>query len=201
MDEPLSSLDAKLRVDMRTELKGLYKRLGATFIYVTHDQAEAMTMADRNVVISKGRIEQLGTPLEISNRPATRFVAGFFGIPTMNFLDGTVKSGGGAPRFRAAGLKHPLPDAVPASLAGRKVVLGVRAEHVVIDDAAATSGTARLLEPLGDATLVHFDAGEGRSLVAKVPPSTKLAPGSPLGSSFVPEHCHLFDPTSGLRQI
>ena len=91
MDEPLSSLDAKLRVDMRTELKGLHKRLNATFIYVTHDQAEAMTMADRIVVMSKGRIEQVGTPLDIYNRPATRFVAGFFGTPTMNFLEGTVE--------------------------------------------------------------------------------------------------------------
>ena len=103
MDEPLSSLDAKLRVDMRTELKRLHGRLKATFIYVTHDQAEAMTMADRIVVMSKGRIEQLGTPLEIYNRPATHFVAGFFGMPTMNFLEGVVEIGPAGPRFRGAG--------------------------------------------------------------------------------------------------
>ena len=103
MDEPLSSLDAKLRVDMRTELKRLHERLKATFVYVTHDQAEAMTMADRIVVMSKGRIEQVGTPLEIYNRPATRFVAGFFGTPTMNFLEGTVEANGGGRRFRGAG--------------------------------------------------------------------------------------------------
>src|SRR5262249_57234176 len=90
MDEPLSSLDAKLRVDMRTELKALHRRLSATFVYVTHDQAEAMTMADRIAVISKGRIEQVGTPLDIYNRPASQFVAGFFGTPTMNFIAGTI---------------------------------------------------------------------------------------------------------------
>ena len=136
MDEPLSSLDAKLRVDMRTELKGLHKRLNATFVYVTHDQAEAMTMADRIVVMSKGRIEQVGTPLEIYNRPVTQFVAGFFGTPTMNFLEGTVEVNGSGRRFRAAGLEQPLPDAVPAAVAGRKVVLGVRAEHVLVGNGA-----------------------------------------------------------------
>ena len=123
MDEPLSSLDAKLRVDMRTELKSLHKRLGATFVYVTHDQAEAMTMADRIVVMSKGRIEQIGTPLEIYNRPATRFVAGFFGMPTMNFLEGTVEANNGTRCFSAAGLQHPLPGAVPAELVGRSSCL------------------------------------------------------------------------------
>jgi len=201
MDEPLSSLDAKLRVDMRTELKRLHERLKATFIYVTHDQAEAMTMADRIVVMSKGRIEQLGTPLEIYNRPATQFVAGFFGMPTMNFLEGTVENGAAGARFRGAGLEQALPASLSTDLSGRKVVLGVRSEHVVIDAAASTPGTARLLQPLGDATLVHFDAGEGKSLVAKVSPSTELAPGLPLKFRFLPEHCHLFDAASGQRQI
>ena len=200
MDEPLSSLDAKLRVDMRTELKRLHGRLKATFIYVTHDQAEAMTMADRIVVMSKGKIEQLGNPLEIYNRPATRFVAGFFGTPTMNFLEGVVEAGPAGPRFRGAGLEQALPASLSTSLYGSNVALGVRSEHVVMDGAASTPGTARLLEPLGDVTLVHFDTGEGRSLVAKVAPSTELAPGSLLKFRFVPEHCHLFDATSGLRR-
>ena len=143
MDEPLSSLDAKLRVDMRTELKSLHKRLGATFVYVTHDQAEAMSkMANWIVVMSKGRVEQVGTPLEIYNRPATRFVAGFFGMPTMNFLEGTVEANDGARRFRMAGLEHPLPDAVPAGVSGRMVVLGVQAEHVLVGDDAAHPGMA-----------------------------------------------------------
>jgi ABC-type sugar transport system ATPase subunit len=199
MDEPLSSLDAKLRVDMRTELKSLHKRLGATFIYVTHDQAEAMTMADRIVVMSRGRIEQVGTPLDIYNRPATRFVAGFFGMPTMNFLEGTIELAGGARRFRAAGLEHPLPDAVPAGLVGRQVVLGVRSEHVLVGDSAELKGTAQLTEPLGDATLVFFDDGRGHGLVAKVGPATTLAPGSPLSFRFAQDACHLFAADDGAR--
>ena len=198
MDEPLSSLDAKLRVDMRTELKRLHGRLKATFIYVTHDQAEAMTMADRIVVMSRGRIEQLGTPLEIYNRPATRFVAGFFGTPTMNFLEGVVDGGAAGPLFRGGGLEVALPVSLSNGLHGREVALGVRSEHVLIG-AGSTSGTARLLEPLGDTTLVHFDAGQGKSLVAKVAPSTQLAPGAPLKFSFAPEHCHLFDANTGSR--
>ena len=200
MDEPLSSLDAKLRVDMRTELKRLHERLKATFIYVTHDQAEAMTMADRIVVMSKGRIEQLGTPLEIYNQPATQFVAGFFGMPTMNFVEGVVEIGAAGACFRGAGLEQALPASLSTNLYGRNVVLGVRSEHVVIDGAASTPGTARLLQPLGDATLVHFDAGEGKSLVAKVAPSTEIAPGSPLKFRFAPAHCHLFDAASGQRR-
>ena len=199
MDEPLSSLDAKLRVDMRTELKGLHKRLKATFVYVTHDQAEAMTMADRIVVMSKGRIEQVGTPLEIYNRPATQFVAGFFGMPTMNFLEGTVEVNGSGRCFRAAGLEQPLPDAVPAAVADRKVVLGVRAEHVLVGNGGALRGTAQLTEPLGDMTLVYFDYGQKSPLVAKVGPATPLQPGTPLSFGFAAERCHLFDAGSGAR--
>jgi len=199
MDEPLSSLDAKLRVDMRTELKGLHKRLKATFVYVTHDQAEAMTMADRIVVMSKGSIEQVGTPLEIYNRPATQFVAGFFGTPTMNFLEGTVEVNGSGRRFRSAGLEQPLPDAVPAAVADRKVVLGVRAEHVLVGNSAALRGTAQLTEPLGDVTLVYFDYGQTSPLVAKVGPSTPLQPGTPLSFGFAADYCHLFDAGSGAR--
>jgi multiple sugar transport system ATP-binding protein len=192
MDEPLSSLDAKLRVDMRTELKALHKRLGATFVYVTHDQAEAMTMADRIVVMSKGRIEQVGTPLDIYNRPASRFVAGFFGTPTMNFVEGTVEVNGGGRRFRALGLEQALPDAVPADIAGRPVVLGVRSEHVLLGDGTSLKGTVQLTEPLGDVTLVHFDYGQGAALVAKAGPATPLQPGSALSFRFVADYCHLF---------
>ena len=157
-------------------------------------------MADRIVVMSKGKIEQVGNPLEIYNRPATRFVAGFFGTPTMNFLEGVVEAGSAGPRFRGAGLEQALPASLSTSLYGSNVALGVRSEHVVMDGAASTPGVARLLETLGDVTLVHFDTGEGRSLVAKVAPSTELAPGSPLKFRFVPEHCHLFDAMSGLRR-
>ena len=189
MDEPLSSLDAKLRVDMRTELKRLHARLKATFIYVTHDQAEAMTMADRIVVMSKGKIEQLGTPLEIYDRPATQFVAGFFGTPTMNFLEGMVEGSAGGPRFRGAGVEQTLPPSLPASLGGRKVVLGVRSEHVLINGAngaAATPGTTRLLEPLGDVTLVHFDAGRGSRWSQRLHPKLRWRRGRRCSSASRP---------------
>jgi ABC-type sugar transport system ATPase subunit len=199
MDEPLSSLDAKLRVDMRTELKALHKRLNATFVYVTHDQAEAMTMADRIVVMSRGVIEQIGTPLDIYNRPATQFGAGFFGMPTMNFVEGSVEVDGSARRFRAAGLEQPLPNAVPVEVAGRRIVLGVRSEHVLVGNGTALAGTAQLTEPLGDATLVYFDYGQPGPLVAKVEPTTTLQPGSRLSFSFAADFCHLFDAASGAR--
>ncbi|MBN8920235.1 MAG: ATP-binding cassette domain-containing protein, partial [Rhizobiales bacterium] len=204
MDEPLSSLDAKLRVDMRTELKGLHHRLKATFVYVTHDQAEAMTMADRIVVMNRGRIEQLGTPLEIYGRPATMFVAGFFGAPAMNFIDGTVEADGGARRFRSEVVTHALPNGVSGDLAGRRVTLGVRAEHVTIAQGAAGSegerrGTVRLTEPLGDASLVFFDCGLPAPLVAKVPPDVRFAPGDAVAFRFIPDHCHLFDSAAGAR--
>jgi multiple sugar transport system ATP-binding protein len=199
MDEPLSSLDAKLRVDMRTELKALHRRLNATFVYVTHDQAEAMTMADRIVVMSAGRIEQVGTPLEIYNRPATRFVAGFFGTPTMNFVKGAIEIDNGSRLFRSQGLNKELPQSVPAEIAGRDIVLGVRSEHVVVGDGAVHTGTVQLTEPLGDATLVHFDYGTNNPLVAKVEPTTALQPGGQLSFDFVANHCHLFDAGSGTR--
>ncbi|MCW5734687.1 MAG: ABC transporter ATP-binding protein [Enhydrobacter sp.] len=199
MDEPLSSLDAKLRVDMRTELKRLHNHLKATFVYVTHDQAEAMTMADSIVVMSKGRIEQLGTPLAIYNTPATQFVAGFFGTPTMNFLEGTVTANGTGCRFEAPGIDQPLPDGLPSSIAGKKVTLGVRSEHVLVDANAQHVGTVLITEPLGDSTLVHFEYGQGKTLVAKVPPTTTLGPGAVLKFRFAPYACHLFDAAGGGR--
>lgn len=199
MDEPLSSLDAKLRVDMRTELKGLHHRLKATFVYVTHDQAEAMTMADRIVVMNRGRIEQSGTPLEIYGKPATQFVAGFFGTPTMNFLTGEVVEQEGRRVFRSGDFEQPLPAPLSPSLAGKRVVLGVRAEHVLVEEQGGRAGSVRLTEPLGDATLIFFDWGQSQPLVAKVLPNTALRPGSSLGFRFIPEQCHLFDAEGGAR--
>jgi len=198
MDEPLSSLDAKLRVDMRTELKGLHERLGGTFVYVTHDQAEAMTMADRIVVMNGGRIEQLGGPLDIYRTPATRFVAGFFGMPTMNFLEGEIANGDGAPMFVTDKIKTPLPQNLPTGLSGRKVTLGVRSEHVVATD-GATDGKVSLIEPLGDATLVFFDYGGPSRLVAKVDPDLHFGPGDSLTFGFEADNCHLFDAENGAR--
>jgi len=198
MDEPLSSLDAKLRVDMRTELKGLHKRLSGTFVYVTHDQAEAMTMADRIVVMNGGQIEQLGGPLDIYRKPASRFVAGFFGTPTMNFLDGEIAAGDGAPVFVTDAIRAPLSSDLPASLAGRKATLGVRSEHVLAGD-GTIGGTVSLIEPLGDATLVFFDYGGPARLVAKVDPDKVIEPGDNLSFAFDAGNCHLFDTDSGAR--
>ena len=198
MDEPLSSLDAKLRIDMRTELKRLHEQLDATFVYVTHDQAEAMTMADRIVVMSGGRIEQVGAPLEIYRKPATQFVAGFFGMPTMNFLSGTIESRGGALVFRSNNVEQPLPATIAGDIAGRNVVFGVRAEHVMVGrgDMAAQ---VKLVEPLGDGTLVFCEFGGESMLVAKVDSEAALTPGTKITFGFDAARCHLFDAASGAR--
>jgi ABC-type sugar transport system ATPase subunit len=167
LDEPLSSLDAKLRVEMRTELKHLHERLRSTFVYVTHDQAEAMTMADRITVMRAGHVQQIGTPLDIYRRPANLFVAGFFGMPTMNTIRGRL-SHNGTSCFHAANLEIVLPEeVVPGAARGRDVYLGVRAEHLVLGS-SGTPGQVVLTEPLGDATLVFLEYGGDVQLVAKV---------------------------------
>lgn len=202
MDEPLSSLDAKLRIDMRTELKHLHDELNGTFVYVTHDQAEAMTMADRIVVMNAGRIEQLGGPLDIYRRPATRFVAGFFGMPTMNFIAGEIAGNGSGAVFKAEKLETKISGDVDAAHAGKKVELGVRAEHVFVTDpgqAGAMPATVKLIEPMGDATLVFFDYADGRRLVAKVDPDLVVAPGDDIHFRLDAGNCHLFDAGSGAR--
>ena len=202
MDEPLSSLDAKLRVDMRTELKHLHEQLGGTFVYVTHDQAEAMTMADRIAVMNDGRIEQVGEPLEIYRRPASHFVAGFFGMPTMNFLHGTVAAAQGGSEFRGTGLAAALDPAAAAGLAGRDVVLGVRSEHVLVVDAdapGAVPARVSLIEPLGDATLLFFEHGGARRMVAKVDPDLPASVGDAIHVALDTANLHLFDAAGGAR--
>ena len=198
MDEPLSSLDAKLRVDMRTELKRLHDRLKATFVYVTHDQAEAMTMADRIVVMNGGKVEQVGSPLDIYDTPMTQFVAGFFGMPTMNFLEGVLTSSNGDPIFKSGSLEISLPEESTQNIKDNKVVLGIRSEHVNVSD-GALRGQARIIEPLGDASLVYFEFGEEEELVAKVSPELRISPGDQLMFSLQASHCHLFDQRGGHR--
>lgn len=198
MDEPLSSLDAKLRIDMRTELKHLHQRLRATFVYVTHDQAEAMTMADRIVVMNRGHVEQVGAPLEIYRRPTTQFVAGFFGTPTMNFVTGRIEGQNGSLVFRGKNVTQPLPANTAPDLAGREVVFGVRAEHVAIGP-GAMQGRVDLVEPLGDGTLVFFNFGGDAPLVANVDPEATLAPGDTVTFSFDVARSHLFDAADGRR--
>jgi ABC-type sugar transport system ATPase subunit len=196
LDEPLSSLDAKLRVEMRTELKQLHERLRSTFIYVTHDQAEAMTMADRIVVMRDGHIEQIGTPLEIYRRPANLFVATFFGTPTMNVIEGQVRDEP-PPRFRANHLEVALAEhTVP--LAGREVALGIRAEHVYLGEPGLPA-TVRLTEPLGDETLVFFDYGGNTQLVAKTDGDCALKVGDRVYFTFEAAGVLFFDSQDGAR--
>ncbi len=192
MDEPLSSLDAKLRVDMRTELKHLHDQLKATFVYVTHDQAEAMTMADRIVVMNEGHILQVGAPIEIYRYPSNRFVAGFFGTPTMNFIKGTINAEGGKLVFRAKNLDQPLPPQTRLTKDKGEVTLGIRSEHVLIGK-GSSRGQVTLTEPLGDETLVFFEYGGEAPVVAKVSPEMTLAVGDLIEFGFDSLRFHLFD--------
>ena len=194
MDEPLSSLDAKLRVEMRTELKRLHATLKATFVYVTHDQAEAMTMADRIVVMHGGIVQQVGPPLALYNEPVNRFVAGFFGVPAMNFVDGELREG----RFTAAALSVPAGGAAAA----RPATLGVRPEHVrLTSETEGWPATVGLIEPLGDETLVFLDWGGPGSLVAKVDAEEKVAPGDRRRFTFNPDRLLFFDEETGRRIV
>jgi multiple sugar transport system ATP-binding protein len=197
MDEPLSSLDAKLRVDMRTELKRLHGALKATFVYVTHDQAEAMTMADRIVVMDRGLVQQVGPPLTVYGDPANRFVAGFFGVPSMNFIEGEVREASGRLGFRA-----PMGDLTLSRSTGAvgPAVLGVRPEHIILADGPDTWPAAvSLIEPMGDETLVFLDYRGPASLVAKVDAEEKVAVGDRRRFGFRSDKLVFFDSATGER--
>jgi ABC-type sugar transport system ATPase subunit len=198
LDEPLSSLDAKLRVEMCTELKQLHARLRSTFIYVTHDQAEAMTMGDRIVVIRAGRIEQIGTPLDIYRRPANLFVATFFGTPSMNVIAGQI-SHDGVYHFRAPHLDVEIAAAdVPAAAVGSPIALGIRSEHVYLGDTGAPA-EVQLTEPLGDETLVFVDYGGARDIVAKMRGDCDLKVGDRVRFRFHASGILYFDGHDGTR--
>jgi ABC-type sugar transport system ATPase subunit len=173
-DEPLSNLDAELRVQMRVELSALHKRLGATMIYVTHDQTEAMTMADRIVVLRGGRVEQAGAPLALYNRPANKFVAGFIGSPRMNFLDAVARSG------NAVAVDDMPALAVPAAAEtsdGERVTLGVRPEHLGFVDAGGLPGTVDIVEQMGGESYVYVTLANGARLTVRRPGQTELRAG------------------------
>ena len=190
-DEPLSNLDAKLRAELRRELKLLHARLGSTMIYVTHDQVEAMTLASRIVVMEKGQVQQIGTPLEIYERPANRFVAGFLGAPAMNFIDGEVDLHN---RFAGGGLALSLPQAMPAGAA----TLGVRPEHVRIDAAGQLEGLLTLVEPMGNHQVLWLESG-GTVLSALVHEPGAFSAGQRLRFAIDAARVSLFDPASGVR--
>jgi multiple sugar transport system ATP-binding protein len=195
-DEPLSNLDAKLRVAMRTEIKELHQRLRTTTVYVTHDQIEAMTMADKIVVMHDGLVEQIGSPLELYDRPDNQFVASFIGSPAMNFLKGKVKANGSATFEGPNGVKLPLATA-PANSDGRPAVYGVRPEHFTIADDGAEAEIV-VVEPTGSETQVFAKLG-GEQVVAVFRERHQFKPGDRIRLKPDPAAVHLFDEATGKR--
>ncbi len=193
-DEPLSNLDAALRVQTRIEIAKLHADTRATMIYVTHDQVEAMTLADRIVVLNAGRVEQVGTPLELYHRPANLFVAGFLGSPQMNFIPCAVS------RTDADGVQVQLPKGgtvtVPVSpagvRAGETVTLGIRPDHVKVLDQGALAGRIAFVEELGESHLLHVDIGRERPLTVREPGDSRHGAGQEIGLSLDGAFCHLF---------
>ena len=193
-DEPLSNLDAKLRVQMRAEIRELHQRLKTTSIYVTHDQIEAMTMADRIVVMHDGAVEQIGSPLELYDRPANAFVATFIGSPAMNMLDGRIGADGASvelPGDARIGL------AVPAGAPGQPVKLGIRPEHLALDGAGIQCEVA-VIEPTGADTQV-IARFAGGTLTAAFRERHRLQPGERIGLAPLAGMSHVFDAASGRR--
>ncbi len=201
-DEPLSNLDAKMRVTTRAEISKLHARLGATMIYVTHDQVEAMTMGDRICVMNNGRIMQVAEPLALYNHPANLFVAGFIGSPAMNFFRGTIQRSGDALHFvetnaAATGLTVALGPALAAKAtghAGKPVVFGIRPEDIREAAAGATAHPVRveIAEPMGAETYLHLDSG-ATGFIARVAPTSLHATGHTIHVQFDQAKAHLFD--------
>ena len=194
-DEPLSNLDAALRTRTRVELARLHQRLKTTMVFVTHDQIEAMTLANRIVVMNKGRIEQVGSPMEVYHFPATRFVAGFIGSPVMNFFSGPlVASGTDFATLRVAG-GFELATRIPLSALPKeqKLTAGVRAEHLIVDAASPFTARADVVERLGERTLVYVTLPDGSFAVAETPRDVDVNPGETVGLCFDSARVHLFD--------
>ncbi|MBA3415960.1 MAG: ABC transporter ATP-binding protein [Chloroflexia bacterium] len=201
MDEPLSNLDAQLRLHTRGELKRFQRDLATTTIYVTHDQAEAMTLADRVAIMRDGVLQQVGPPKAVYADPATTFVAGFLGSPPMNLLRGTIGAG---PAFALDGLTLPLAGALAAraaQLGGAEAILGARPEDVGLargDAPGALPGEVFVVEDLGNERLITVEIA-GQYVVARAPADDPTEMGAQVGVSFNPARVHLFDPATGLR--
>jgi multiple sugar transport system ATP-binding protein len=206
-DEPLSNLDAELRVQMRTELTALHRRLRTTMIYVTHDQVEAMTMADRIVVLRAGRIEQVGTPLSLYNAPDNRFVAGFIGSPQMNFLRATASAGanGGPALVFESGERAPVPLGIDAATSP-SLVVGIRPEHILVGERAARdagNGAVRLettverVEQLGATSFSYCALKNGERLTVQSAGQAAIGPGEQLIVALPHARLHVFDAESG----
>ena len=198
LDEPLSNLDAKLRVEMRAELKELHQELGATMIYVTHDQIEAMTLGDRIVVMNDGTVQQAADPRTVYNRPVNKFVAGFIGTPPMNFFEGTLVRKNGTFSFDEGDGLIPLPDSFKdklESLGNEKVALGIRPEDITIGTEQAEGHlpvSVSVVELLGDHLVVYMKS-TGNNLIGKLPAGTSIKYGDKLRISYRGDHVHIFD--------
>ncbi|MEO5965988.1 MAG: sn-glycerol-3-phosphate ABC transporter ATP-binding protein UgpC [Candidatus Limnocylindrales bacterium] len=205
MDEPLSNLDAKLRVQTRAEIARLHQRLGTTMVYVTHDQVEAMTMGQRIAVMSDGLLQQVGTPQQLYDFPINRFVAGFIGSPSMNFVE-VDNPGGGATELSQGGYHFPLPPAYREALstAGAKAIVGFRPEHLDLGDvtgsAATIQGKADVVEYLGNEELLHVTA-EGREIVAIVDSSHNVRPGDIVTLKLPVDKLHMFNAETGASLV
>jgi ABC-type sugar transport system ATPase subunit len=199
-DEPLSNLDAKLRGDMRREIARIHRESNATAMYVTHDQIEAMTLADQIVVLKDGVVQQIGTPVDIYERPANRFVAGFFGTPSMNFLDADLTQG----TARGAGFEIPLanpPGLRPAASAIDRVVVGIRPERLSLsrgDDDVSLSGEVAMREVLGAEVVLHVESAAG-SLTVRTDAGAAPRPGDTVQVWLDPKSIHLFDRGTEVR--
>ena len=196
-DEPLSNLDAKLRVHMRAEIKALHQQLKTTSVYVTHDQIEAMTMADRIVVMHDGYVQQVGPPLDLYDRPANTFVAGFIGSPGMNFLPAKVARGGKVDAVLADGQKLRLPDGLPLQ-DGDALTIGLRPEHIKPADDGALKAEVEVVEPLGLSTQFYVQLAN-QQICVFVMGRSEVKPGDTVRLAAEPSSLHLFDPKSGDR--
>ncbi len=195
LDEPLSNLDAALQGQMRLELVRLHRELNSTMIYVTHDQLEAMTMADRIVVLNNGRVEQLGSPLDLYQHPATLFVAGFIGAPKMNLLDAEVKAVNGQhlTLILANGANVAVPKPLEELNAGERIKLGVRPEHLTLEQEGDLQGEIEVLEHVGPRAYLHARLLDGTRLVAQTDGDTRSRLGDRVAFRLRPEATHLFN--------
>lgn len=198
-DEPLSNLDAKLRLQMRVEIRRLHKRLSATSVFVTHDQVEAMTLADKLIVMNKGYVEQVGTPLEIYHRPHTRFVGSFIGSPAMNFLETRISVSGD--HILVDGIAQAIDPALGAINAGKTVSVGIRPEHcrlVPAGTVGSVPANVDFVEELGSGRIVHVEV-DAMDFAVSVEDHQSFEPGAVTGLQLSAEHIHLFSKETGLR--
>ena len=200
MNEPLSNLDASLRVSMRAQIRHLHTEMKTTFVYVTHDQAEALTLANRVVVMRDGAIQQVGTPHDIYERPRTIFVASFLGSPAINLLDGELSTEAGVPCFRRGEITIPLPHA-PASAPSRAVVLGLRAEDVQLSEGGQTlTGMVDTAMPAGSDQFLGVQVA-GATVFVRVGKDARVNEGETVSLGLNPDRLHLFDKASGLSLL